>query len=49
MIWIKLQRMQCKKQRSYQGSNLGFGKSEFVFKIPSDNHYTIRPLECWRI
>ena len=27
--------------RCYQGSNLGFGKSEV--KIPSDNHYTIAP------
>ena len=26
--------------RSYQGSNLGFGKKRAV-KIPSDNHYTI--------
>ena len=34
--------------RSYQGSNLGYGKedcsaNETSFKIPCDNHYTIQP------
>lgn len=32
--------------RRYQGSNLGFGNAEI--RIPSDNHYTIAPLDVIR-